>query len=280
MNALKSYLEKNFGEIHRYVGELPIISLHSKGEAENIILLVGSEHGDKPHGTKALISLAEKIRDKPLIHTQIDIVPTLDTKGYPFKRTSYADAGFGAPLTLDKAYYLPEDKRPAQLRNLFTILNEVYDLSLMLTTTYTSESPLINGYFVLVQGETRQEDGKEYFSISNPFINDLSGTILQTLKNENISSLDKSEDGFLGEQYLLLKNGVVVEGDIEKTKLGKKVKKLEIKNGFLKSCKARGTPALILSALASSENDASAITAHEKALEAMIKMHEGKNFKL
>lgn len=280
MSSLKKYLAKKFEGIHQYVGSLPIISLKPKGEAENVLLFVGSEHGDKPQGTKALLSLAEKLRDEPLSKTQIDIIPVLDTKGYPAKRTSYGDGGLGLPLSLDKAYGLPENERPQQLKNLFTILNERYDLGLMFTTSYADEAPLVNGYFVVVQAESVEEKGKEVISFGSPILKDISGSILNKLKNEGVSLLDKSEKGFLGGHYLLVKEGVVAEGEIEKTKLGKVVKKVEVKSGFLRSCRARGIPALILSALATSIDDLKSVEAHEKALEATIRMYEGKKFKL
>jgi len=262
MKELKSRLNQLYGN-NFSDGVLPTLSFPAEEEYTRL-LIVGGEHGDKNGSTEAILDLATRLKSSPLKHTSIDMVPVLDTEGYPGTRTSYG-GGFGAEKHLDQCY-VGEDK-PEQVTTLLQGLEQnKYDLALLLTETFVEETPSLRAYFMFYQLGTDTENNLLTFPF--PETKDIGGSILTKLESEDIPLLNPSNYE-LGDGHVLARPGVVMQGFVEKDKLV-----FRTKNEFAYVCQEHNTPALVLVAPDSNTDSYNPAQAHSVALEEVVRFFE------
>lgn len=268
MQEILKYLRKIFPEQYSRVGKLARLRFEPSGTIESRILIAGSEHGDKPFGTAAMIQAMGELNAKSLEHTLIDFVPVIDIKGHPDKRTIMGDAGFGKPSYLDNGYF--SDKMPAEIKDLVSMLHG-YDMAIQLTASFREEAPLINGYYVMPQVSSEMCDGKRKTRIS-PVSNDLSGSIVNSLKRKGIKLLDKSMNGRLGDGHALFRPGIVIQGVENNGEI-----ECRTRNAFLLKCLQNGMEAIISVAIADKFSSApknQVVDAHKAAIDAVVAFYE------
>jgi len=273
MKELKDYLKSNFTEQYSDKTILSILYFKPKQKVEAKILVVGSEHGDKIHGTKAMIQLMHELYKKPLEKTQIDFIPVIDTEGYPDKRTVIGNEGLGKPLYLDSGY--KTNKMPEQIKDLLDKVNPDYNLALQLNTAFKEEMPLINGYFIVPQINKKiVEKGDEFktqLKIDSRY-KDLIGTILNSLNKNEIQLLTENDNGYLGDGHILAMPGLVLPGIEENNSF-----ELKTRNVFARKCQKKEVLSLELVTLAqkiTTEPNNEVVRAHKVALDTLVKLYE------
>ncbi len=270
MEMLLDNLENQYQDSFIQDGDLAILNFPAKEEKFNI-LLVGGEHGDKTEGTKAILSLAQKLNENPLEQTSVDIVPVLDTNGYPNTKTTYGSS-FGLMPGLDSTYL--EKDAPEQVKSLRSMLdNNKYDLAVLLTEQFVDDTPILTGYFVVGQVETdiKKEDGQNSAVLNFVYghAEDLIGTVLNKLSEAGVSTLNP-KDKHLGGGYVVARPGFVMQGFKEGDNTV-----FRTTNPFAYVCQSRKTHSLVLNAPAS--KDSKGYTPeqdHAKAIEEIINFYE------
>lgn len=248
-------------------GILPMISFEPSEDLESKILFVGSELGDLNSGTKAMVKFAYELKKNPTKNTKVDMIPVLDTEGYPDRKTVVGDEGFGRLLNMDSAY---NDKHAnKQIEELCSILDGTkYDLAVLLGSFNFEESSLFNGYFIMPQVAT--EENK--IILFNERMHDLMGSVLSSISQAKLPVL-RPQTSYLGGGYILLGPGIVLSG----IKEGDEFKELRTKEGFLSACEYRGIPAISAYALSSTVNNdlnELAVRSHFTAVQTIIKFYE------
>ncbi|MFH1455988.1 MAG: hypothetical protein ABIF40_03495 [archaeon] len=264
MKELKLKLNKLYGD-NFSDGVLPTLSFPAEEEYSRL-LIIGGEHGDKNGSTDAILDLASRLKSSPLKHTRIDMVPVLDTAGYPDTRTSFG-GGFGAEKHLDQCY-VGEDK-PEQITALMQGLEQnKYDFALLLTETFIEETPSLRGYFMFYQLDTNTDTGNNILTFPFPETKDIGGSILNKLQSEDVPLLNPrcSE---LGDGHVLARPGIVMQGFMENDKLV-----FRTKNEFAYVCQEHNTPALVLVAPDSNTGSYDSAKAHSIALEEVVRFFE------
>ncbi len=266
MNDLVSKLQKEYGNSFSY-GVLPFLQFPAKEEMYKI-LVIGAEHGDKVSGTNAMLYVADKLRLKQPAHTSVDMVPVLDTEGYPGTRTSIG-CTLGNKKYLDSAYL--ETDKPVQVSSLLNLLDsKKYNLALLLTEAFAEEAPSLNGYFMFYQLTTLQseDDGTNRLKFLFPEAKDVGGSLANKLMQENVHLLNP-KDGDLGDGHIVTSPGVVFQGFVEEGNLV-----FRTRNQFAFACQERNIPALVLVAPSSYMNNKCATGSHIVALEEAIRFYE------
>ncbi len=264
MNSLVSKLQKEHGNNFSN-GILPFLQFPA-AEDKYKILVVGGEHGDKVAGTNAMLYIADRLKSNQLKQTCVDMVPVLDTEGYPGKRTSFGGS-FGFKRYLD-SLYLAED-RPDQVKALMNILDsKKYDMALLLTESFIEEMPLLSGFFMFYQMNTTSGEMSNRLNFIYPEARDLGGSILTKLHRQNVKLLD-SKDGDLGDGHVIAAPGIVFQGFIEN---GRMV--FRTRNQFAYACQERNIPALVLVAESSTTGKLNPKEAHITSLEEAVRFYE------
>ncbi len=263
MEKLKEELSRfNFKD-----GVLSMVSFDPYGDVESKILFVGSELGDLTSGTKAMIQFAYHLN--PRKKTKIDMIPVLDTKGYPDKRTVVGDEGFGRILHMDSAY---NDKYAnEQIKELCNVLDTGYDLAVLLSS-FNDDQSLFNGYFVMPQVSTEEEKGVKNIKLFNEKMHDLMGSVLSGLNRSNLPILMTSSR-YLGGGYALLAPGIVLSG----VKEGEEIKEFKTRDGFLRACEYRNVPAIAAYSISSTLNrelNEKAVASHLVTIENIVNFYE------
>ncbi|MCG2720212.1 MAG: hypothetical protein L6266_05835 [Nanoarchaeota archaeon] len=270
MQELKDYLKSNFKKQYTDETILPTLYFKPKGKAEARILIIGSEHGDKIHGTKAMIELMHRLKENPLEKTHFDFIPVIDTEGYPNNRTIIGNEGFGKPVYLDAGY--STNKMPEQIKELLEKIEPDYDFAIQLNTAFKEEQPLINGYYMIPQIKIDvNEDGKRKLNF-NPRFKDLIGTLLNTLEEKNIQLQTESDKGYIGDGRVLVNPGLVFPGIEEHDAI-----ELKTRNAFAMRCQKKGVNSLELVTLAhkiTNEPNNEIIRAHKVVLDSLIRFYE------
>ncbi|MFH0798239.1 MAG: hypothetical protein V1906_02395 [Candidatus Woesearchaeota archaeon] len=270
MNSLISKLQKEHGNNFNN-GILPFLQFPGE-EDKYKILVVGGEHGDKVAGTNAMLYMADKLKSCPLKQTSVDMVPVLDTEGYPDKRTSFGGS-FGFKRYLDSLYLA--DDRPDQIKALMNVLDaKKYDMALLLTESFIEEAPLLSGFFIFYQMNTTSDETSNKLNFMYPEARDLGGSILSKLNTQNIKLLD-SKDGDLGDGHVIAAPGIVFQGFVEN---GKMV--FRTRNQFAYACQDRNIPALVLVAESSSTGKLNSKESHIVSLEEAVRFYESISPKL
>ncbi|MBI2672930.1 hypothetical protein HYX19_01600 [Candidatus Woesearchaeota archaeon] len=266
MEKLREELSRfNFND-----GILPMVSFEPLENLESRILFVGSELGDLTSGTKAMIKFAHKIKENPLKKTKVDMIPVLDTQGYPDKRTVVGDEGFGRILHMDSSY---SDKYAnEQVRELCNVLDKGYDLAVLLSSFSDDQGALFNGYFVMPQVSTEEERGVKSIRLFNEKMHDIMGSVLSGLNRSNLPVL-KTPSRYLGGGYALLAPGIVLSG----IKEGEEIKEFKTRDGFLRACEYRNVPGIAAYAISSTLNrelNEKAVASHLVTIENIINFYE------
>lgn len=269
METLREKLQSQFKEEYSEYGLLPFLKFKASGEECNKFLLVGSEHGDKPYGTKAMLNTAKRLKKSPLKNITIDMIPVLDTEGYPSKRTIVEEFGLGNSLYMDAGYEL--EHKPHQIKALLALMDEVkYNFAFLLGSSNKDEAPIINGFYMVPQLKVEEQN----LGFLYPYSKDLVGAVVHALKGKGIPVLNKKpEDVYLGAGHMLFSEGFVIQGIPTEDK--KSIKEFKTTGGFLKSAAVRGVPALALYALSShKEREYQPTKALQAALESIINVYE------
>lgn len=264
MNSLVSKLQREHGNNFSY-GVLPLLQFPAQ-EDRYRVLVVGGEHGDKVSGTNAMLYIADRLKSSPLKQTSIDMVPVLDTEGYPDRRTSFGGS-FGCKRYLDSLYLA--DDRPDQVKALMNVLDsKKYDMALLLTESFIEETPLLSGFFIFYQMNTTSDETSSKLKFLYPEARDLGGSILAKLQQQNIRLLD-SKDGDLGDGHVVAAPGIVFQGFVEN---GKMV--FRTRNQFAYACQERNMPALVLVAEGSTTGKLNPKESHIASLEETVRFYE------
>ena len=268
MKELQDYLKKNFKKNYSEAGKLMKLSFEPIGRLEQKLLIVGSEHGDKPFGTKAMARLMKELKEMPLLKTQVDFIPVIDMKGYPSCRTIIGDEGLGRPMYLDGGYRSKDV--PEEIKDLMKQLTQEYDMAVQLNAVFREEAPLMNGYFAIPQVKAVVNDGKQIIKI-HPGVKDVVGSVINAVKEAGFDLLTRSDKGHVGDGHVLYAEGLVLPG----FKDGEKVE-FRTRNAFALTCENKGLSAVILYALSAgfgTLND-DAVNAHKAALDALVRLYE------
>ncbi len=269
MKELKKYLRKEFPKQYKKVGTLVKLTFKPYSKVEKRLLVIGSEHGDKPFGAKAMIDLMQDLKQNKLEKTLIDFVPVIDVKGYPSKRTIIGEEGFGKPVYLDKGY--TTTKKPKEILDLINIINASYDLAVQLNASFKDEAPILNGYFAIAPINTVTVDNKKRL-VYDSVVKDVLGTVINNVKIKGFELLTADDNSYLGDGHILYGKGLVLPG----IKDGDKIS-FKNRNAFVLKCAEKNVPAVLLYAAATSfvsKERSDAIEAHKTALEALIKLYE------
>src|SRR3989338_3312561 len=103
--AINETLEKEFSENYAEEGLLPYLSIEGVNPQKRM-LIIGAELGDDTYSANAILKFAGSLKGSPMQATTVDLVPVLDTAGYPDKRTVVSYEGMGKPIYLNAAYLL------------------------------------------------------------------------------------------------------------------------------------------------------------------------------
>ena len=268
MEKLKQELQNfNFKD-----GVLPMISFEPSEDLESRILFIGSEVGDLTSGTKAIMKFAYQLKANPLKKTKIDMIPVLDTEGYPNKKTVVGDEGFGRVLHMDSAYNAKYANE--QIRELCKVLDTKYDLAVLLSSFNIEEIPLFNGYFIMPQVSTGEERDVKRIKLFNEKLHDVMGSVLSSLSRANLPVLSP-KSRYLGGGYALLRPGIVLSG----VKEGEEIKEFKTREGFLSACEYRNVPAISAYATSSvidQEINNAAISSHLIAIQNIANFYDYK----
>ncbi len=265
-------LKSNFSKHYSDKEILPTLHFKPKGKAEKRVLVIGSEHGDKVHGTLAMIDFMHQLNDKPLKKLHMDFVPVIDIKGYPGKRTIIGDEGFGKPKYLDAGYRSHD--MPEEISCLLNKISGDYDLAVQLNTVFKEEAPLINGNYVVpqIQTEIVEVDGKfkQRFNMGPEYM-DLVGAVINGFASKGVSLLTASEQGYLGDGHVLGRPGLVIPGEEDND--GSITPKT--RNLFSLKCAKNNIASLEIVSLANKlEPNNKAAAVHKIALETLVKLYE------
>lgn len=270
MNDLVSKLQKEYGNNFSY-GILPYLQFPAQKEKYKV-LVIGGEHGDKVAGTNAMLYMADRIKSSPLKQTSIDMIPVLDTEGYPGSRTSFGSS-FGVKYYLDSQYLA--DNKPVQVKALMNILDfKHYDMALLMTEAFIEETSLLSGFFMFYQMNTILGVESNKLMFLYPEARDLGGSILSKLQNQNVLLLDP-KDSDIGDGHFVASPGIVFQGFMEK---GKMV--FRTRNQFAYACQERNIPALVLVAAGSTTGKLNPKESLIASLEETVRFYESISPKL